>query len=252
MEILKVLRIFILLISFAMFCFQLHTATLNLMHPGLVDINHERDITDDDMPLITVCPTNQIEDRWSYNNMLVGSAYCSETTRCTTWGSHLNLTFDKLKDQVFELDKVESIEMLEGGKFKDSSTFIPGYGVCREASFLNHTQIVFMHYNLEDAWIFITNRNYRSFIMPDEGSHVGKEIFMKPGKEHYINVKITIKSYCKRDEIPMSEEDFKNCVDDKIQEDFEKNNISCVPPWLSYNKQCNQTYPEPSQFYGKF
>ena len=60
MEILNVIRFIVLTISFAMFCFQLKTATLNLMDPPTVLSQYERDATGNDMPLITVCPTNQI------------------------------------------------------------------------------------------------------------------------------------------------------------------------------------------------
>ena len=263
MDLLKILKFNVFLVSFAMFCYQLNIATINLMDPPTVDSTNERSITDDDMPLITVCPTNQTnltrlaelgygysyDD--SYDWMFVGNAKCNETTRCVSWGGHLNLTFDELKEQVFDLDKVESID-IDGGKFKDSPVFIPAYGLCKETSLLNYTQeIELVHFNPDDSRIFITDRNYRSFIMPDVASHVGKEIFMKRGKAHYINVKIQVKKYCNFDEKPMSEEEFTKCVNDKIQNEFEKNNISCIPPWLSYNKQCNQTYPYYFTFYGK-
>ena len=78
MKILHFIRFIVLSISFVMFCYQLKTATLNLMNPGLVDINHERYATDDDMPLITVCPTNQTNTKriqelgyYDYDNMLI-------------------------------------------------------------------------------------------------------------------------------------------------------------------------------------
>ena len=68
------------------------------MNPGLVDINHERDATDDDMPLITICPTNQTNTKriqesgyYDYDNMLMGFAKCKRTTNCTSWGAHENL-----------------------------------------------------------------------------------------------------------------------------------------------------------------
>ena len=48
----------------------------------------------------------------------------------------------------------------------------------------------------------------------------------------------------------MSSEDYKKCVDDKIQNEFDLNNISCIPSWLSDKNQCTQTYP--ADFFGKF
>ena len=73
---------------------------------------------------------------------------------------------------------------------------------------------------------------------------------MERAAKYYIDVSIQERNFCENDKKPMTEENFKNCVDDKIQQDFRQNNVECVPPWLSYNNQCNLTYPE--NFYGDF
>ena len=260
MQILKVFRIFVLLISFVMFFYQLNTATVNLMDPPTVLSQYEREAFDDDMPLITVCPTNQTNlirltevEHYEYDWMLWGLAKCNETTWCTSWGAQVNLTFDELKGQVFDLDKVGTIDILrKGGEvFNSSLVFIPGYGICKETELLNYTQeILVEHWNPDESRVFLTDRNYRSFIMVDTASHIGKEIFIKPESNHFINVKIQEINNCKDDENPMSEKEFTKCVDDKIHKEFEQNNISCIPPWLSDNKQCNKTYKE--EFFGKF
>ena len=44
------------------------------------------------------------------------------------------------------------------------------------------------------------------------------------------------------DEKPMNQLEYENCVDEKIQKEFEQYNITCLPSWLSKNKQCNETY----------
>ena len=233
-----------------MFCYQLNIATINLMHPGIVDIKYKRDATDDDMPLITVCPTNQTNltrildlGYYHYDHMLWGDAKCSGTTWCwcTTWGAHTNLTFDEVKEQVFDFKKVNRVEINEE-KVKSSSVFLTGYGICKEYSLLYYAhEIELYHRNQDDSRVFITDRNYSSFIMPDTASHVGKEIFMKPDTNHFINVEIKESYNCKKDENPMSGEEYEKCVDDKIQKEFDQNNISCIPPWLSDKNQCNQT-----------
>ena len=76
------------------------------------------------------------------------------------------------------------------------------------------------------------------------------KVFLKPDTEHFINIKIQERNHCNMDENPMSVKEFKKCVNDKIQNEFEKNNISCIPPWLSENNQCDQLYPD--DFYGNF
>ena len=77
MDLLKIFKCLVFIISFVMFCYQLNIATVNLMDPPTVLSQHERDITDDDIPLIAVCPTNQTNltrlrelGYPSYDNML--------------------------------------------------------------------------------------------------------------------------------------------------------------------------------------
>ena len=245
-----------------MFCYQLNTATLNLIDPPTVDSTYERNMTVDDMPLITICPTNQTNitrmNELGYfdllGSILEGSTYGNKITR-VSWGEHVNLTFDELKSQLFDLDRVDNL-FIYGVKSKSTNVFIPRYGLCKETVPLNVAQqIGVMHYNsynFDDARVVITDKNYRSYFMPDGESHVGMPIFMNSKTMHYINVKIHERLTCMNEEKAMSQEDFRICVDDKIQNEFEKNNVSCVPPWLSYNKQCNQTYPTRHGFYGKF
>ena len=259
MEILNALRFIVFAFSFVMFCHQLNTATINLIDPPTVLTEYERDVTDDDMPLLIICPTNQTNlsrlmklGYFLYEGMLSGETWCNGTALCTSWGAQVNLTFNELKNQVFDLDKVNTLRIYEG-KFENSLAFIPAYGLCRETSLLNYTQeIELQHRNQDDTRVFISNRNGRSYFMPHLDSHVGKEIFMKPKTKHFINVRIQERLQCKDNEKPMSELEFSKCVDEKIHKEFELNNISCVPPWLSYNRHCNQTYPSHSTFYGKF
>lgn len=223
-----------------MFCYQLNTATLNLIDPPTVDSTYERNMTVDDMPLITICPTNQTNitrmNELGYfdllGSILEGSTYGNKITR-VSWGEHVNLTFDELKSQVFDLDRVDNL-FIYGVKSKSTKVFIPRYGLCKETVPLNVAQqIGVMHYNsynFDDARVVITDKNYRSYFMPDGESHVGMPIFMNSKTMHYINVKIHERLTCMNEEKAMSQEDFRICVDDKIQHEFEQNNVSCVPP----------------------
>ena len=75
-------------------------------------------------------------------------------------------------------------------------------------------------------------------------------MFTKLGTRHFINVKIEESNTCRNAEERMSQEEFEKCVDDKIQDEFSINNISCVPPWLTNKNQCDKTYPDSSSFFG--
>ena len=76
-----------------MFCYQLNIATINLMDPPTVLSQYERAATFDDMPLITVCPSNHTNltrikklGYFDYDRMLLGTTKCNETTWCISWG----------------------------------------------------------------------------------------------------------------------------------------------------------------------
>ena len=148
MKVLESLKIIIWVVAFAMFCYQLNTATMLLMDPLRVDSTYERDITDDDIPLVTVCPINQTDiDRLfeleflSYNSFLAGYTYCNVTKQCHSWGANVNLTFDEVNCQVFDLDEHKRMG-ISGGVYKDDLVFIPRYGMCKETSYVNITKKV--------------------------------------------------------------------------------------------------------------
>ena len=257
MKVSNILKFSVLVISFAMFCYQLNIATLNLMDPPTVDSTFERNIADYDIPVVTICPINQTNypklmelKYYTKENVLRGETSCHDTDFCKSWGAHLNLTFDELKSQIFDSYGVDRINV-NGGRLQDKPVFIPKYGMCQETSFVDVTQelLIFLPYP-DTARVLITDKNYRSYFMPDIASHKGDKLFMESETKHFINVKIQERYLCENDAKPMTGEQFKQCVDDKIQEEFEQNNVQCVPPWLSTRKQCNQTYPE--DFYGSF
>ena len=142
MKVLESLKIIIWVVAFAMFCYQLNTATMLLMDPLRIDSTYERDITDEDIPLVTVCPINQTDiDRLfeleflSYNSFLAGYTYCNVTKQCHSWGANVNLTFDEVNCQVFDLDEHKRMG-ISGGVYKDDLVFIPRYGMCKELHML--------------------------------------------------------------------------------------------------------------------
>ena len=80
--------------------------------------------------------------------------------------------------------------------------------------------------------------------MPDISTHIGSKIFVHDKKDQYIVVQIQEINNCKADEVPMVRDEYEKCVDNRIEQEFEMHNMSCIPPWLSSNKQCNETYSE--------
>ena len=247
-----------------MFCYQFHIATKNLMDPPTVDSTYERNITNDDIPLVTICPTNQFNvtrlQKLQYYHafqslsevdlLLKGFTLCNDTNLCTSWGPQLNLSFENLLGQVFDMDMNVNIN-IQGGDYRRNLVFIPGVGMCIETFFMNATEEVEISYRGQGQYrALMTNRNYRSYFMPDITSHIGNTIIMNPRSLYFINVKIYERYICVKSKITETDKDFAKCVDNKIQEEFRQNNIKCVPPWLSKDKQCDDIYPR--DFYGNF
>ena len=233
------------------------------MDPPLVDSTYERSITDDDMPLIIVCPTKQLDvyfknsdfynremllDEIGYSNLedlLMGIIKCNDERLCLSWGQNLNLTFDELKNKAFDLNTKEVFQK-DGGDITGNATmFIPGYGLCTEISFFNISQqlVLFSIYEY-DSTVFITDKDYRSYFMPDISSHVGSKIHMHFSRNQNFHVRIQVRTHYNKGEVQMTRNEYEKCVDDKIQKEFEEHNISCVPPWLSKNKQCVEIYSQ--------
>ena len=257
MDVLKILKFIVLLLSFVMFCYQLDIATMNLMDPPTVDSTYERAITDDDSPMITICPTNQSINAnlaklgyFNFDGILTG--YLEDPSKHWSWGAHQNITFYELLRLVYDWKKLEAV-FTDGVKFAKKYVFIPGLGFCKESTQINVTKGVLV-WNLQgsNVKVLLTNKNYRSYTMPDISSHIGSKINFgwTPPLKLFFNVKIQERNFCKNDDNPMTKKEFEECVDDKIQKEFEQNNIECVPPWLSARKQCDQIYPE--TFYGGF
>ena len=51
-----------LLVFGVMFCIQFRIAIINLLDPPSVDTTEERSISEIDLPIVTICPTNQTNE----------------------------------------------------------------------------------------------------------------------------------------------------------------------------------------------
>ena len=115
MEISRIAKIFIFVLSFIMFIVQFRIAA------PMVDSSHERDLTADDMPVITICPYNQTNSamekalrRLKYGtqmeDLLQGCAKCEDNTKCVSWGAHVNRSYDQVLKEVFDSNKISDIK----------------------------------------------------------------------------------------------------------------------------------------------
>ena len=136
-------RFFIICVSVGMFCFQFNIAMNNILEPPVIDTTYYKSIGEVELPLITVCPTNQTNlaalKEFGYKvelDLLAGSVLKKqqEVTRplmITSWGGFQNISFKDLLKLTF-FDKTAWIDIK--GIVTKSLVFITRYGFCIELS----------------------------------------------------------------------------------------------------------------------
>ena len=248
-----------------MFCIQLRIAIMNLIDPPLVDNTYEKEITRNDMPLITICPNNQTNvaklQEIGYkltDKMMVGEMskhLCSENSSCiTSWGIHMNLTFKDIISIVYDKKMITSLWI----KSEVKTVFLPMMGLCKEiSSFKSSYQVpIYKAVDNDEMTMFVTDKSYRSYFLPDLSSHVGNKTIQNPARAQFFNVKVRIISSCTPKEIKFSNSDYIKCIEDKIENKIRKV-LGCNPPWMSPENHCSNVYSKDSldiipNFFEKF
>ena len=232
-----------------MFCVQFKTAVVKLIAPPTVDSTYERNITENDLPLITVCPENQVKleklRELGYEYLLEfldGNTNCTGNTKCKSWGAHKNLSFNQVLREVYT-DGEKSTVTATYDNYTTKVVYLAKFGFCLEISRYDPCcSVEIDNLGNHSLRVLITDRNSRSYFMVDIASHIGEELILQPNKFTNIDVEVKTHTQCKSDLNLVKDVDFYNCVYDEIQKMFE-NSFGCIPPWLSSNNQCNKTYP---------
>ena len=255
-----VLKTLVTLISLALCCIQLRTATINLIDPPTVVSIIEKDITEIDLPIVTICQTIQGNktrlhelEYFRMVDLLNGHKAFKGSVELLSWGQHANLSFDQVLDEVINYEPYTNISVHQDN-VDTRKVFLPRYGKCLEISNFNPkkelliTNNVF-YPNLPDMntslRVFITDKSYQSYYSIDFPSHTRDKIEIQPKKEYYIDVKLSLVSTCNTAAKELMTNNFKECVDDAVNNKFSRN-PGCTPPWLSPNNHCNDTIPYPA------
>ena len=243
------LRVIVIAISVAMFCFQLNIAIQSLIFPQEVDstsIIDIKDINDIELPIITLCPTNQtnitaLQELGYYDeqNLLMG--YVGDKI---SWGGYHNLTHEELLQLTHE-KWFTKFDVVFGNGYQSKARlkYLPPYGFCEEISECYPGSDISLSLKNTDIRIFITDNNYRSYFNLDFTSQKGDPIINSRDEIHYYDVEVDVTSWCnvKPDLVP-EKDSFKQCVDEELLRVIGKP-LGCLPPWMSPNNQCNSTYP---------
>ena len=194
-------RILVYIASFIMFCIQCRTAFLNLVDPPQVDNTYYKNIEDVELPIITICPTSQVN-----NNSLRFLGYKFErniltgkTRTETSWGRSNFITYEKLLNKVFNVTAAKDVKVfyqyLTIKEHEEQIVYLPRYGFCKEIlNFRVDMQLnIFPTDSYRDVRIFVTDRNFRTTFSLDYTSHKGEPIIAANGS-HMYDVDIEVNS----------------------------------------------------------
>ena len=208
-SILFCIKLFIIIISLGYFYKQVRNAVENLMEMPTVDSTYELGLTEQDVPIITACPTNQTNytrlDELGYmykSFMYAGLSNCSGKS-CISWQHHLNLSFEDLINQIHDIKLTEDIIFMKG-PFKTvleaKSVFLPRFGYCKELSYYNPKSVILISNNHTNTnlRVFLTDRLHRSHFSINFLSHIGDKMVIPYGTAFYTNVKSKIKTNCNK------------------------------------------------------
>ena len=107
-----------MILSTYYFADQVMIAIENLRNPPTVDSTMMKTLNDVDLPIVTICPTNQTNselldklygNKWpSY--MLAGNVSC-QGNPCLSWGHHLNMTHQQLLHSVYNATLAQNLKI---------------------------------------------------------------------------------------------------------------------------------------------
>ena len=131
---------------------------------------------------------------------------------------------------------------IEPTGFHAKTVYVPRFGFCLEITNYDKEYIEIYLSGTKELRLIFTEKNKRSFFMPDISSHRGGKIVIEPHKITNLDVHVKKISTCKIQDIKEEADTFQKCVENKV-EDRAGKPLGCIPPWLSASNQCNDTYP---------
>ena len=159
------------------------------MKPPTVDTTKYKNISEIDLPLITICPLEQTNNTRlkelgykSVQKLIRGYTKCEEKP-FVSWGKSVNMTFDEILEQVFDDNLANEITYINGGKktgYHEKIIYMPSFGYCKELSGYSPLKTMFINTQSIPSSIFITDPRYKNYYSLDFASHQGAEISSMP------------------------------------------------------------------------
>ena len=252
MKALQLLKYLVFCLSFAMFCYQLSVAVERLMNPPLIEVTEIIDIKDIDPPVITVCPTNQInlirikENGYIKRDMILYGTAKIEKKQFLSWGGHLNKTFHELISDIFPNITGNSYPKFHKKYLKGVDPmmiFAPKYGYCLEISDYNiNNEISIQVFEpLGEFHVYVTDKKHHSYPVLWFSSQFGELITGLSGIESWYDVQVKLRSRSDPNKKGVCEEYDTNTFADCVKKEVSAVMLpvlQCNPPYLSLTNQC--------------
>jgi hypothetical protein len=260
----KSVKWMIVAISIYMFCYQTEVAVKKLIDPPVVDNTEVYNIKDIELPLITICATDQInqtkmdelgywiQDGYPTIYFLAGLDF---ERNVISWGSQHNMTFADLVKEVIKLQPNVPYILtdLYANDIESTLKFYPKFGLCVDVD--NYVLSSTGAFNLRIGvyWkelfqpncrvrVYLTDKKLKTMSTIHTPSHKGSSIILENDWKYDYMIEVQQMSYldprnpdeCKE----YNDGEFDKCVDEGLQILF-KEEINCNPPWLSLQEKCS-------------
>ena len=225
-----------------------------LINPPTVEDVKVLNISEVDLPDLFVCTDNQqrIENLNKYgyatrNVLMFGSVlshFIHGHNAVTSWGGHLNITFDEMLDEIYS-NKTREIPLVKGAELGPmKKVYNARYGYCQKISLYNVNKGVFVRtfHETEEVHIFLADKMKNTYPLPSFVSQSGELMYLTPGIEKWYEIKLTLisnenpndQNACEHYD---TENTYADCVDALIN-DIMIPELGCNPPYLSPKNKC--------------
>ena len=254
-------KMVVVFVSSMMFIYQICQSIQNLLHPPVADTSENIFIQDISLPLITICPHDQVNEtkvkelgfseyfKSSRLGFLMGLKKDKGVSKLS-WGTDMNKTYEELLEYVLDGDADLAVNMIKDGKFHNKKYnknlkkkfYIGFWGFCWELEDYDITSILaIISWSGKQLEVYITDRKIKSFYSLNIDSQLGQKIVSSATDTIWYVIDVMMKN----NEDPRTSEscvhyeqdEFENCIDERVQ-NWIKPEIGCNPPWLSKKDQC--------------
>ena len=259
----SIFKIVVILISTIIFFLQLNHSLEKLANPPLADVSLTTTLsTIDPLPLITVCPLNQINEgkvqEFGYRKtsyFLKGVKNIGEKEQLS-WGADLNKTFDEMLDLVLDVSTQNHTglhvnELEESRRIIDKYThklkmkfYIEIWGYCWDLEEYDITNALEFYFKpIREFRIYITDKSLKTFYRFHGKSLRGQSILTNSDNRHWFEIDIEKMSHFDPNNpdhcVDYKDNMFARCVDEQVQSTV-KQHLGCNILWMCATNQCSQ------------